>query len=156
MTVSRMVVGIEVDARAAGAPPEDGQIGRVIVALAAESFTAADLIARTVECQVRDLLARRKLSMLSTRRLLHRQYLTDEEIDQQAATGAVHSPKRSDTEFEIDTVTEIRKALRAFNKGQFFLKVNGRRIERADEVVSVGPGSRGTFLRLMALAGGSA
>ena len=155
MSASSMTMSVVVDARVAGTPSDD-QIGQVIVALSAESLTAAELIARTVECQVRDLLARRRLDTLSARRLLQRQYLTDGEIEQQVATGAVRSPQRSAAEPEIDTVLEIRKAMRAFNKGQFFLSVNGRRIERADEVVAVGPGSRVTFLRLMPLAGGSA
>jgi hypothetical protein len=155
MNARIMAVSIEVDARVAGAPPDNAQIGRVIVELEAQSLTAAELIARTVECQVRELLARRKLSTISAARLLHRQYLTDEEIDEQAAAGAVRTPKGLDAELAIDTRTEIRKALRAFSKGQFFLTVNGRRIERTDEVLSIGPGSRVTFLRLIPLAGGS-
>ena len=54
----------------------------------------------------------------------------------------------------LDPALEVEKALRAFAAGTYVILVDGRRVERLDEVVPFAPGTKVTFLRLMPLVGG--
>lgn len=146
---------IEVRSRVVGSSPQDPALAPVVLELLEERMTVAELIRRTVEEQVRELLARRRIDAQQVRRALDRQYLTPEEIARQAQEGAVRLPSaRAVRVPEIDPAAEAQKALRAFEAGAYLVLVDGRQVERLDETVTFAPGTRVTFLRLMPLAGG--
>jgi len=146
---------IEVQSRVVGRDSDEPTLVPVVLELLEERITVAELIRRTVEEQVRELVVRRKLDAQQARRALDRQYLTDEEIMAQAEQGAVRYPSRRAAHVpEIDPETEVQKALRAFEAGSYLILIDGRQVERLDEELTFAPGVKVMFLRLMPLAGG--
>lgn len=109
---------IEVRSRVVGGSPQDPALAPVVLELLEERLTVAELIRRTVEEQVRELLARRRIDAQQVRRALDRQYLPPEEIARQAQEGAIRLPSaRAVRVPEIDPTAEAQKALRAFEAG---------------------------------------
>jgi hypothetical protein len=145
---------IVVTCRVAGAGLDQPDVPTVLFDLGSQPVTAAELIRRAVEEQLRELAASRALSAEQRRRALDRQYLTDEEIRRQAASGAVGRTPRSREAPAGDPGEEVDRALGAFESGSFVLIVEGRQVERLDEVVDTGLGARVTFVRLVPLVGG--
>lgn len=145
---------VVVTCRVAGARPGQPELPAVLLELAGRRLTAGELIRRAVEEQLRELTARQSLSAERRRQALDRQYLTDEEIGRQAASGAVGRTPRSRAPRAGAVGEEVDRALRAFESGAFALIVDGRQVERLEEMVDLGLGTRVTFLRLMPLVGG--
>ncbi|HEX2988956.1 MAG TPA: hypothetical protein VHS06_12415 [Chloroflexota bacterium] len=146
---------VEVGCKTAGVAVGVHDIGPVALQLMEERLTVAELIRRTVEEQVRELLVRRKLAADQARQLLDRQYLTEKEIARQAEHGAVRYPSgRVRQEPPIDPAAEVWKALRGFENGSYLILIDGRRMERLEETIDFAPGVQVTFLRVMPLMGG--
>jgi hypothetical protein len=84
---------VEVRSRIVGAAPED-RMSNVILDMLNETITIRELIALAVEEQIRDLLMDQQMTTDKLRRILNRQYLTPEDIDQVAETGTVQMPNK--------------------------------------------------------------
>lgn len=146
---------VEVRSRLVGGHEGALALQPVWLELLEERITVSELIRRTVEEQVRELLVKRKLDAQEARQILDRQYLTAEQVAAQAEKGAIRYPSSTRTKVpDIDPEAEVRKALRAFKAGSYFITVDGKQMERLDEVVTFAPGTRVTFLRLMPMRGG--
>ena len=143
--------------RVAGSAAGRSPLDPVFLRLVDEELTLAELIRRTVEEQVRELVVRRQREVADVRRALDRQYLTGSEVEAQAREqGAVRFPSqaRRRPARTIDPEREVQRALDAFRRGVYHVFVDGRQVERLDSVVRFTPGARITFLRLTPLAGG--
>jgi len=152
--VARPPVSIDVQMRLGGAAAAAGALGPLRLDLFEEQLTLAALIRRTVEEQVRELRMRRAQDWLAIAEALDRHYLTEAEVAAQAANaGAVRLPRRQPG--SLDAELEVRRALVAFERGVVAVFVDGRQREQLDEVITVRPGTRVVFLRLMPLAGGA-
>ena len=146
---------VEVRSRVVGESPEAPDLAPISLRLLDERLSVAELIRRTVEEQVRELTVRRRLDAEQAGRALARHYLSTEEVAAQARRGAVRFPTtRAGKAAQLDPALEVEKALRAFEAGTYVILVDGRRVERLDEVVPFSPGTKVTFLRLMPLVGG--
>jgi len=148
-------ITIEVHSRIAGLATNNLPLQPVVLQLIEERITVGELIRRTVEEQVRELVGRRKLDALKAQEALARKYLTDDEVRGKAGQGAVRYPSsRRAGVPQIDPQAEVRKALAAFDRGTYMVLIDGRRMESLDEEITFAPATKVTFLRVMALAGG--
>ena len=129
--VSRM--SIEVRSRVPGAV--GGDLPTVLLELESESVTARELVRRAVEEQIRVLNAGPGVH----HKALDRQY---------RQVGDTPRPA------EIDVEAEVRRALRAFERGVFKVFAGGRQVESLDEELRIELGEPVVFLRLVALQGG--
>jgi hypothetical protein len=123
----------EVRSRVPGAAGTD--LPTVLLELEQERVVARDLIRRAVEEQVRVL----KADPVAYRKRLDRQYRPLPE-------GA--SPDK------VDPEQEVKRALRAFQRGVFTVFSGGRQVEALDDEVVLRLGEPVVFLRLVPLAGG--
>lgn len=140
---------IEIRCRSLLAPQSEPELPVVALDILDHDITAAELIRRTVEEQIRELLVSYRLDAAQAQRALNRLYLIEQEIQAQEAGGRIrYAP------LQIDSAVEVRRALRAFEKGAYLLVVDGRRVQRLDERLTFRPGCRVTFLRLTPLIGG--
>ncbi|MEU4620376.1 hypothetical protein AB0G04_10425 [Actinoplanes sp. NPDC023801] len=139
------MVDVEVRSRVTGTP--EG-LPRVLVRLAGESTTARELIRRAVEEQIRLAGA----ATARCRRALDRQFLSDEDLRAQAATGVIRLPDRA--VLAPDPEREVARAHRAFSRGTFVIFNGGRQVGSLDEEITVRLGEPVVFLRLVALVGG--
>lgn len=137
---------VEVCSRIPGASRND--VPAVLVRLAKDCTTARELIRRAVEEQVRQL----RTDTSRCRQLLDRQYLCDDDIRAQAATGVIRMPQRAPV--EPDPAEEAARAQQAFTRGVFVIFAGGRQVADLDEEVTLRSGEPVLFLRLVALAGG--
>ncbi|GIE77066.1 hypothetical protein Aph02nite_30160 [Actinoplanes philippinensis] len=139
------MVDVEVRSRVTGTseglPP-------VLVRLAGEQTTARELIHRAVEEQIR--LAGADTSRC--RRALDRQFLSDDDLRAQAATGVIRMPRAPSSPPDVEA--EVARAHRAFRRGTFVLFNGGRQVTGLDEPITVRLGEPVVFLRLVALVGG--
>ena len=88
---------VEVRRRVAGSAAGGSPLDPVFLRLVDEELTLAELIRRTVEEQVRELVVRRQREVADVRRALDRQYLTGSEVEAQAREqGAVRFPSQGD------------------------------------------------------------
>jgi hypothetical protein len=120
----------------------------VWVDVAGTVLTAAELVRLAVTEQVRALDG----DAARGREVLDRQYLSDAEIREQAATGAIRPPAVPPP--APDPAREAARACQAFRQNVFAIFVGGRQVQDLDEQVTLGRGSRVVFLRLTPLAGG--
>lgn len=120
----------------------------VLVDLATDVTTAAELIRLAVEEQIRLLRG----DAARCRCALDRQYLSAEDIREQAATGVVRMP--ADVQAARNVVAEVARARRAFERNVFVVFVGGHQLRRLDEEIVLRLGEPVVFLRLTPLAGG--
>jgi hypothetical protein len=120
----------------------------VLIDFAAAVTTAAELIRLAVEEQIRLLRG----DAARWRGALDRQYLSVEDIGEQAATGVVRMP--AGVPAVLDVAAEVAKARRAFERNVFVVFAGGRQLRRLDEQIVLRAGERVVFLRLTPLAGG--
>ncbi|GAA2399097.1 hypothetical protein Cme02nite_07940 [Catellatospora methionotrophica] len=128
--------------------PGGDRLPDVLVELAQERTTVRELIRAAVAEQVRAWQA----DSSRCRALLDRQYLTDDDIRAQAATGVVRLPDRQHGVPDADA--EVTRAWRAFERGTFALFIGGRQVDLLDEQVVLRLGEPVVFVRLTALVGG--
>lgn len=145
---------IEVRSQVFGRLQESPEIGPVFLNLLKEHLTVAELIRRSVEEQVHELVVKRRMDAQQARRALDRHYLTAAEIAAQAEHGAVRYPSNRATEIPQIDSTEVHKALHAFEVGSYIILVNGQQVEHLDEELTFSSNTKVTFLRLMPLVGG--
>jgi hypothetical protein len=124
---------IEVRSRVSGAVGED--LPTVLLEWESETVTARELVRRAVEEQIRVL----NTGPGTRHKALDRQY-------QQAG-----DPQRA---AEVDVEAEVRRALRAFERGVFTVFTGGRQVGSLDEELRITLGEPVVFLRLVALQGG--
>jgi hypothetical protein len=156
MAPSAQTIQVEVQSRIVDGRPEGPRLKSVLVEFTETRITAGDLIRRTVEEQVWDLLHRKKLVLEDVTRALDRQYLTDEDIEQQGKEGAIRFRRRRERGGvrTIDPEKAVERAKRAFRSGVYRIIVDGRQVSRLDEKLTLAQSSRVTFLRLTPLVGG--
>ncbi len=128
--------------------PGGDRLPDVLVELAQERTTVRELIGAAVAEQVRAW----QVDSARCRTLLDRQYLTDDDIRAQAATGVVRLPDRSQAVPDVEA--EVARAWRAFERGAFALFVGGRQVDVLDEEIVLRLGEPVVFVRLTALVGG--
>lgn len=146
---------IEVHSKVFGGLQESPKLAPVFLNLLEEHLTVAELIRRSVEEQVRELVIKRQMDAQQVRHALDRHYLTAVEIAEQAEHGAVRYPSNRATEVpQINPKVEVQKALRAFEAGSYIILVNGQQVEHLDQELSVSSNTKVTFLRLMPVVGG--
>jgi hypothetical protein len=137
------VVRVQVRSKLPGA---DGDgIPDVLVDLAADVTTAAELVQLAVEEQIRLLRG----EAARCRRALDRQFLSAEDIREQAAGGVVRMPAAPP-----DVAAEVARAQRAFERNVFVVFAGGRQLRHLDEEVVLRLSEPVVFLRLTPLAGG--
>lgn len=146
---------IEVRSQVFGRLQESPELVPVFLNLLKEHLTVAELIRRSVEEQVSELVVKRRMDAQQVRHTLARHHLTAVEIAAQAEHGVVRYPSNRATEVaQIDSEAEVHKALRAFAAGSYIILVNGQQVEHLDEELSFSSNTKVTFLRLMPLVGG--
>jgi hypothetical protein len=112
-----------------------------------EQLPLRDLIARVVREEVAAFQERQE-----RRRSI--QALTAAEIERAAATGKIDMGGREEEGAPVDPEQAVATALQAFADGLYYVFVDEQQQESLDRPVTLRPGSRVTFLRLVALAGG--
>src|SRR5688500_8663039 len=111
------MVTVEVRSRVVGRLPSEDTPANVVLNLLHETLTTGELIASTVEEQLRDLMILRKLDAEKAQQILNRQYLTEDEIRQQEKRGFIRLASVKETRVEdISIEAEIAKAQRAFEQ----------------------------------------
>jgi hypothetical protein len=148
------MISVEVRSRIVGRRLELPELPCVALELLHERLTIAELIHRTVEEQIRDLLINRQLDHGQVREILERQYLTAPEISQQVKAGKVGLPTTPRPKPSINVQGEIQKALKAFDDNVFLVVVDGQQADTLEQEVTLHPTSKITFLRLTPLVGG--
>lgn len=132
---------VEIEARIVGGSGERG-LGSVFFSPAERVATAGELIRLGVDEQIRELVAKRRLSTSEAIRALRRQYQT---------TGSL-APLPEETRLEPQRETE--RALAAFAAGTCLLFVNGEQVHDLARQVTLDADTKVQFLRLVPLAGG--
>jgi len=89
---------IEVRSKVFGGLQESPELVPVFLNLLKEHLTVAELIQRSVEEQIRELVVKLRMDAQQARRTLDRHYLTASEIVAQAQCGAVRYPSARATQ----------------------------------------------------------
>jgi hypothetical protein len=144
---------IAVKSKVVGARPDFEPVPDIFLDLLEETLTVGDLIARTVEEQIRDLLLNRRLDAERARAILDRQYLTDADVRAQAERGAIKFPINPD-DIQIDVDEAVRTARAAFQRGVVLIVVDGVQADSLDQTLHLHSTSRANFVRLTPLVGG--
>ncbi len=111
--------------------------------LPAPAVRLCDLIRAKVMREVADYAAGR-------RRMVGREYLALDELAAFQAAAARGAGMRLEAE------AEVRRAVKAFEDGDYIISVSGREVHDLDAMVTPEPGARVQFLRLLPVAGGVA
>jgi len=131
---------VEVEARIVGGIANAG-LGSVFLQLA-QDCRAADLIRLGVTEQIRELVAKRRLSQGEAILALRRQYQADGSLPSLPHDG------------RLDPARETERALAAFAAGACLLFVDGEQIHDLNELITLETDTKVQFLRLVPLAGG--
>lgn len=87
-----------------------------------ETISVRELIQRVVTQQVQTLQAQETCSDGEIRQILARQYLAEEEVNEQAVGGTIKMPSASvQNRHAPDIQREIQRALESFEQGRFFM-----------------------------------
>jgi len=149
-----MSVTVEVQSRVVG--NTGGDLSTVLFEVFEERITLKELILRTVQEQISQMLAEKRMEAARVKELLDRQYLPADEIASQATRGAIRFPsarQRSDIP-QIDANREGQRALDAFTAGKFAVLAGGHQYTRLDEEMDFAQQTSVIFLRLTPLVGG--
>ncbi len=157
---------IEVSSRTLHLPPGAPAMPTVTLDFLQQEITVEELIRRTVEEQIRELVAKRKLDMEQAQRALNAQYLeylesakvfSEERGEHFPADAELLPPQaiRVSTMMSAGRIrSEVRKAIEGFQKRLYRIIIDGRLVERLDEKIVFEPGAKVTFIRLIPLVGG--
>lgn len=120
-----------------------------------ETISVRDLIQRVVATQIQILQDQQSCSDSEIHKILARQYLADNEVHEQAASGVVKMPAAEiQNRHTPDSQREIQRALEGFEKGLFFITANGFQPDSLDQQLLLSNHSEILFLRLTPLVGG--
>ena len=123
--------------------------------LPVDSISIRDLIARTVELQIAELLDKQAQSNAQAKAMLERQYIDDETMAEQARSGKIALAKaKLSAEQSIDVEHEIKRATKAFTAGRYKIFINGRDFTELDDCISYSEAVNVKFMRIMPLVGG--
>lgn len=151
---SMATIALTVNSRTLGLC-EPAALPEVVLELDSDRITVRELIARAVRLQIDEL--RRRQDEVAVLCALGRHYLTAEEVMKQAASGQVALPsaKRPGTgAWKIDVAHEIARAHEGFERQAFRVVVDGRMLDRLEDVIRLSGQQIATFLRLVPLRGG--
>ncbi|BFM11023.1 hypothetical protein R50072_11760 [Simiduia litorea] len=123
----------------------------VEVTFATEQIPLKELIAQAVMAQV-DSLEQQQQSDDARRKRFQRQYLSAEDIEQQAKEGRIGLNENKVLQLDRDAC--IRHALAGFRNGRYFIAVNGSRPTTLEDQIILMPNSKVQFVRLVPLVGG--
>ncbi len=123
--------------------------------LPVDSISMRDLIARTVELQIAELLDKRAQSNAQAQALLDKQFIGEDAIAEQAKAGKIALKKAKLTPDQpIDIEREIGRAIDAFTAKRYKIFIDGRDCTELDECVSFKETVNVKFMRIMPLVGG--
>ncbi|MGH1358871.1 MAG: hypothetical protein ACRBC3_08920 [Burkholderiaceae bacterium] len=138
-----------------GEAPDDGNLPDLSFTLPFNTLTLADLIARTVENQVNDLLERHERSERQIQAMLAKRFLAAAEIAQQAKSGKIALPSAARTSpFRLDVDAEIKRAITAFEQDKYKIFIDGREYDDLTASLTFEQAVKVKFMRIMPLAGG--
>lgn len=151
--MSAIVVAVE--SRVQGLRESQPDWQPVFVEFFEERASVEQLIRVTVLEQIQELRARRLIDAQRARELLHRQYLSDADVEEQTDAGKISLPGKTTTAVpEIDAEAEVRRACRASESGNYAIFVDGRQAATLSEIACFRTGSKILFLRTVPLVGG--
>lgn len=149
---------IEVSTQVVGEADQSFKMMPVWIEVVEETPTVEELIASTVERQVTELLGGREIDLEKARRILNRQYMSQEDIESQLLkSGQIQYPSERSIEVlekEFDVSAETERALKAFESGRVIVFIDGQQVHDLDEEVTITPETKVKFLRLTPLVGG--
>lgn len=153
-----MSVSVEVDSRVLAEGKPKNLLPSVTFVLDLASLSVGELIRIAVNRQVRDLVKGQQADLENARRLLNRQYLSEDDVRRMELSGRVAMPSKRAVDrrqaIAIDPEVEVQRAQAAFEAGTYMVLVNDKAAKKLDEVVSFPFDSKVTFLRLTPLTGG--
>jgi hypothetical protein len=147
-----MSATVEVRNRLVGGSRGDASVP-VLLEFETSEVTAAELIRRAVAQQVRELRATRGLGPDEVHEILARLYLAHDHALDRDVEGSAQSAGRGSPDAGAADL-EIENAVQGFLTRAYAMLVNGRQIEHLEDVITLEPSNRVTFLRLMAFSGG--
>jgi len=120
-----------------------------------ETISVGALIQRVVIQQIQALQERNRHSQGEIRQILARQYLTEQELSEQATHGAIKMPTPVAQNHQTpDIQQEVQRALAGFEQGRFFITVNGFQPDTLEQQLLLSEHTEVLFLRLTPLVGG--
>lgn len=123
--------------------------------LPVDEISIRDLIARTVELQITELLDSRVHSNAQAQALLDKQFIGEQTVNEQAKNGKIALERAKLTpDTPINTELEIKRAINAFIAKRFKVFINGRDHTDLDKCVSYREVINVKFMRIMPLIGG--
>ena len=146
---------VQVSSVVFGSLTQELSLPPVTLSLVSERVTVAELIKRTVRKQINTLVEEELVASQTVRKILERQYLTEADVARQACEGRIRfndSLQEKYTSIDIDR--EIIRAYRGFEFGAFKVVVDGEMMDDLEDVVTLTPYGKVTFLRLVPLVGG--
>jgi hypothetical protein len=151
-----MTLTVAVQNRIVGAAFDEPVVPTVMLEFASQKLTVSKLIRATVSEQIERMLADLGYQDEQVQRALDRRYLTASEVSRQAGDGKVSLPviPRAERPPQISKEGEIKKARDAFVSGVYMIVVDGHQAEDLNEVLTLKPNSKVTFIRMMPLRGG--
>lgn len=145
---------VEVQNRVVGAAANTPTVPTVAIHLEDQQITVSSLIRTTVIKQIEQMTTL-GYEPQQTQRALDCRYLTQAEVAQQAGNGKISLPTLPKPKLpRINQENEIRKAREAFTRGTYLIIVDGYQPHTLDEVLTLKPDSKISFVRLMPLRGG--
>jgi len=149
-------IRIAVTSQVVGERDDSLKMKPVWVLVDVETIKAREIIARAVEEQIRQLFGKnRKVDLKQARRMLIRQYMSQDDLDTEAPPLATSDPKDADLwEQKIKVKDEIKRAEEAFNNGRVVMIVNGEQVYNLEDQVIMTEDTKIKFIRLTPLVGG--
>jgi hypothetical protein len=147
---------IEVTSQVVGERDDSLKMKPVWVLVDVETITVREIIARAVEEQIKELYGKnRKVDMKQARRMLIRQYMSQDDLDTEAPPLAPSDPKEADLwEQKIKVKDEIKRAEEAFDSGRVVMIVNGEQVHNLEDQIIMTEDMKVKFIRLTPLVGG--
>lgn len=149
-------IRIAVTSQVVGERDDSLKMKPVWVLVDVETIKAREIIARAVEEQIRQLFGKnRKVDLKQARRMLIRQYMSQDDLDTEAPPLATSDPKDADLwEQKIKVKDEIKRAEEAFDNGRVVMIVNGEQVYNLEDQVIMTEDTKIKFIRLTPLVGG--
>jgi hypothetical protein len=145
---------VEVHTRSTHTPEGPVGVDPVLLQVAEERITVAELIQRTVAEQIRVLSAAKKLNAQQAYEILDRAYLSPAEIARQARRGKVQMPRQPEPAAHIDVERQVKRAIEAFRARSFMIVSAGRQFSELDEELTLSEQNQVAFIKLTPLVGG--